>query len=192
MHPARRGIRPAESPLGSGGAHFCFPGLSHEMLDRFGACKTHSELRDIDGLRDDFVLTVSERERQTQYRTRLVVLATGSYDSPNLLGIPGEQDPAVQHFFGEWRHIRNQRLLFIGGGFSSADGIVALCASNEVLWVTTKPHPEIAKILHDQQTKWGQPDAKVVNTKILCDSRVLSVTDRRAQIQTTPPASCTA
>ena len=26
-------------------AHFCFPGLSHEMLDRFGACKTHSELR---------------------------------------------------------------------------------------------------------------------------------------------------
>ena len=146
--------------------------------------KTHSGLRDIDGLRDDFVLTVSERERQTQYRTRLVVLATGSYDSPNLLGIPGEQDPAVQHFFGEWRHIRDQRLLFIGGGFSSADGIVALCASNEVLWVTTKPHPEIAKILHDQQTKWGQPDAKVVNTEILCDSRVLSVTDRRAQIQT--------
>ena len=146
--------------------------------------KTHSELSDIAGTRNDFDLTVSETEGPTQYRARLVVLATGSYDTPNVLGIPGEQDPAIQHFFGEWRHIRDQRLLFIGGGFSAADGIVALCASNEVLWVTRKSHQEIAKILQDQQTKWGQTDAELVNTEILPESQMLSLADRTALIQT--------
>lgn len=146
--------------------------------------KTHSTLSDIQGIQGDFTLTVHEREHDIHYKARLVVLATGAYDTPNLLGIPGEQDPSVHHYFAAWRHIRDQRLLFIGGGFSSADGITALCPCNEVLWVTNKPLESIDKILHDQKTKWGQPNAKLLNTEILPESQVHSLADKTAQIHT--------
>jgi thioredoxin reductase (NADPH) len=138
--------------------------------------KTHCELCDIQGTQGDFSLSVRDQENDTShYQARLVVLATGSYDTPNLLDIPGEQDPAVHHYFAAWQHIRNQRLLFIGGGFSSADGITALCPHNQILWVTQKPLDAIEKILHDQRTKWGQPDAKLLNTEILPESQVRSL-----------------
>ena len=145
--------------------------------------QTHCTLRDIRGERGDFTLTAREKDRDAQYHCRLVILATGAYDTPNLLGIPGENDPAVHHYFAEWQHLRDQRLLFIGGGFSSADGIVAVCPHNEILWVTNKTRDAIDQILHDQKTKWGQPDAHLFNSEILCESQVLSLADHRAQIQ---------
>ena len=146
--------------------------------------KTHSTLCDIRGERGDFALTVRENETDINYKSRLVVLATGTYDTPNLLGIPGEQDSAVHHYFAEWQHIRDQRLLFIGGGFSSADGIAALCPFNEVVWVTQKKLDAIEQILHDQKTKWGQPDAKIINTQILPESLVYSLAEKTALIHT--------
>ena len=146
--------------------------------------KTHSTLSDIQGQQGDFALTVRENDKDTHYKAKLVVLATGAYDTPNLLSIPGEDDASVHHYFSEWRHIRDQRLLFIGGGFSSADGITALCPFNEVLWVTQKPLDAIEQILHDQKTKWGQPDAKLLNTEILPESKVRSLADKTALIQT--------
>ena len=36
-----------------------------------------------------------------RYRTRKVIIATGYYDIPNLMGIPGEDLPKVSHFYGE-------------------------------------------------------------------------------------------
>ena len=146
--------------------------------------KTHSTLSDIQGQQGNFVISVREKDDNTRYKAKLVVLATGAYDKPNLLGIPGEQAATVHHYFAEWQHIRNQRLLFIGGGFSSADGITALCPFNEVLWVTNKPLDAIEQTLHDQKNKWGQPDAKLLNTEILPESKVYSLADKIALIQT--------
>ena len=101
--------------------------------------KTHHELVDVKGTKGDFVLTVRSREGQLdRLAAKRVVLATGSFDEPNLAGIPGELNGAVQHYFHEWEHISDKRILFVGGGFSSADGIIALCPRNTILWVVRK------------------------------------------------------
>ncbi len=147
--------------------------------------RTHQELVDIEGAKDNFVLAVRDKEgRALRLKARRVVLATGSYDEPNLAGIPGESNGSVQHYFHEWEHIKDQRILFIGGGFSSADGIIALCPRNQILWVVRKSDDAVEKMLTDQKTVWGQPDAHLVNTEILTDSQVTSLENNTAVVQT--------
>ena len=90
----------------------------------------------------------------------------------------------MQHYFHEWEHIRDKRILFIGGGFSSADGIIALCPRNTILWVVRKSSDAVEKMLNDQQTIWGQPDARLANTEILTDSQVISLENNTALVQT--------
>jgi thioredoxin reductase (NADPH) len=55
------------------------------------------------------------------YRARNVVIATGYFDTPNLMGIPGEELPKVVHFFKEPFPYFDQDVLVVGGGNSAAD-----------------------------------------------------------------------
>ncbi|MDE0431321.1 MAG: NAD(P)-binding domain-containing protein [Caldilineaceae bacterium] len=98
----------------------------------------------------DFALTVSDPEDRTvRLGAKRVVLATGSFDNPILAVMPGELDAAVHHYFHEWVNIRGKKILFIGGGFSSADGIIALCQRNSILWVVRKSNNEVDQMLTD-------------------------------------------
>ena len=147
--------------------------------------KTHHELIDITGPKNSFVLTARNREnRPVSLSAKRVVLATGAFDVPNLAGIPGELNDAVHHNLHEWEHIKNKNILFIGGGFSSADGIINLCQHNNILWVVRKSMNDVGRLLHDQKTIWGQPNATLANTEILANSHVLSLEQNRAVIQT--------
>ena len=146
--------------------------------------RTHHELVDMEGASGHFVLTVRDDEgSMLNLAAKRVVLATGSFDSPNLAGIPGELDGAVHHYLHEWEDIRDKRILFIGGGFSSADGIITLCQRNNILWVVRKSGDEVERMLNDQKTVWGQPDARLVNTEILTDSQALSLENGTALIE---------
>ncbi len=57
----------------------------------------------------------------TQYLARNVVFATGYYDNPNYLGIPGEDLSHVSHYFLEGHHYWHRQLIVIGAGNSSVD-----------------------------------------------------------------------
>jgi thioredoxin reductase (NADPH) len=50
-----------------------------------------------------------------------VVFATGYYDNPNYLGIPGEDLPHVHHYFSEGHPYWRRRVVVIGAGNSSVD-----------------------------------------------------------------------
>jgi bacillithiol disulfide reductase len=54
-------------------------------------------------------------------RARRVVYATGYFDSPNLLGVPGENLPHVSHFFTEPHPYWQQRVVVVGGGNSAVE-----------------------------------------------------------------------
>ena len=58
---------------------------------------------------------------ETAYRARNVVFATGYYDNPNFLGIPGEELPHVVHYFSEGHPYWRRRVVVIGAGNSSVD-----------------------------------------------------------------------
>lgn len=54
------------------------------------------------------------------YAARHVIFATGYYDLPNLLGIPGEDLPKVSHYAREGHEYFRQRVAVIGGANSAA------------------------------------------------------------------------
>lgn len=55
------------------------------------------------------------------YRAQNIVIATGYYDHPNYLNIPGENLPKVSHYFKEAHPFFNQDVAVIGGKNSSVD-----------------------------------------------------------------------
>lgn len=56
-----------------------------------------------------------------EHHARNVVFATGYYDHPNRLGIPGESLPHVSHYFTEGHRHWHQRVVVIGAGNSAVD-----------------------------------------------------------------------
>lgn len=60
------------------------------------------------------------RTARSNYETKTVVLATGYYDNPNYLNIPGESLAKVSHYYDEPYSFYQQQVLVIGAKNSSA------------------------------------------------------------------------
>ncbi len=63
------------------------------------------------------------------YKARNVVLATGYYDNPNLVGIPGEDLPHVSHYYTEAHPFFDRDVVVIGGKNSAAEAALELFRS---------------------------------------------------------------
>lgn len=59
-------------------------------------------------------------------QARAVVVATGYFDHPNLLGIPGEELPNVTHFYREAHPYTGMKVCIIGGNNSAVDAAMDL------------------------------------------------------------------
>ncbi|MFL5496663.1 MAG: YpdA family putative bacillithiol disulfide reductase [Gemmatimonadales bacterium] len=68
-----------------------------------------------------FRVEVRRPHDRVSYRTEAVVFATGYYDNPNFLRIPGEELPHVSHYFIEGHPYWHRRVVVIGAGNSSVD-----------------------------------------------------------------------
>ncbi len=68
-----------------------------------------------------FRVEVRRTHDEKTYRALSVVFATGYYDNPNYLGVPGEDLSHVVHYFTEGHHYWHRRVLVIGAGNSSVD-----------------------------------------------------------------------
>ncbi|HYA95903.1 MAG TPA: NAD(P)-binding domain-containing protein, partial [Terriglobales bacterium] len=56
----------------------------------------------VEGQDGDFRITaLDQHERRLTYHARKLVLATGYYDLPNIMGIPGEELAKVTHYYRE-------------------------------------------------------------------------------------------
>lgn len=60
------------------------------------------------------------------YRARHVVAATGFYDTPNLLGVPGEELPKVSHYYREPFPYAGTDVLVVGGRNSAVEAALDL------------------------------------------------------------------
>jgi thioredoxin reductase (NADPH) len=66
------------------------------------------------------VLTENLEGRRREYPARKLVIATGYYDLPNLMGIPGEDLPKVSHYYTDPYPYYRQKVTVIGGANSAA------------------------------------------------------------------------
>jgi thioredoxin reductase (NADPH) len=102
----------------------------------------------------DFSIYTSDRlERTREYRARKLILATGYYDKPNYLNVPGEGLPKVLHYYKEAHPYYAQDVIVVGGKNSAA--IAAL----ELFWTgarVTLVHRR--EQLHDNVKYWIRPN----------------------------------
>ncbi|MCA1025647.1 YpdA family putative bacillithiol disulfide reductase [Cytobacillus kochii] len=71
---------------------------------------------------NDFSVQTDKAEYQSSY----VIVATGYYDQPNYMGIPGEDLDKVFHYFKEAHPFFNKDVVVIGGKNSSVDAAIEL------------------------------------------------------------------
>ncbi len=73
--------------------------------------------------------TVRSRDRQgteSETRARFVMIATGYFDHPKLLGVSGEDLPNVTHYYREAHPFYDQDVTIVGAGSSAADAALDL------------------------------------------------------------------
>ena len=70
--------------------------------------------------REFLVETETTDGHEDEYDTQKVIIATGYYDLPNLLGIPGEDLPKVSHYYTDPHPYYRRKVAVIGGANSAA------------------------------------------------------------------------
>jgi thioredoxin reductase (NADPH) len=89
----------------------------HYSLD----IRQYENVERVDGTDGNFTVhTMDQFGRPLQYRARKLVIATGYYDLPNYLGIPGEDLSKVKHYYHEPHPFYDLDVLVIGGKNSAA------------------------------------------------------------------------
>ena len=73
-----------------------------------------------------FLHTETNHQEKKQYKANYVVIATGYYDQPNRLNVPGDDLPKVSHYFKEAHPYYNKDVLVIGGKNSAVDAAIEL------------------------------------------------------------------
>ncbi|HET6871414.1 MAG TPA: YpdA family putative bacillithiol disulfide reductase [Sporolactobacillaceae bacterium] len=89
--------------------------------------QTFEEVVKVEKEGTQFSVQTLTRDGETRlYRAQFVIVATGYYDHPNFLGIPGEDSPHVFHYFKEAHPYFNCDVTVIGGKNSSVDAALEL------------------------------------------------------------------
>src|SRR5260370_3811176 len=89
--------------------------------------RQYENVERVDGRDGNFTVHTMERfGRMLHHRARKLVVATGYYDLPNYLGIPGEDLSKVKHYYHEPLPFYGLEVLVIGGKNSAAIAALAL------------------------------------------------------------------
>ncbi|PYY08300.1 MAG: YpdA family putative bacillithiol disulfide reductase [Acidobacteria bacterium] len=141
-------------------------------------------VKTVTGEDNNFHVTATDRRGGIHdFRTRKVIVATGYYDLPNMMDIPGEDLPKVHHYYQEPHPYYQSDVLVIGGKNSAA--IAALELWRHGARVTLVHHePE----MHRHVKYWIKPDIenRIKNGEIIAHfkSRVIEIGDDYVVVKT--------
>lgn len=112
-----------------------------------------------------------------------VILATGFYDIPHMLGIPGEDLPKVHHYYKEPHPYYGQRIVIIGAANSAVDAALE----------TYRKGAEVTMVIREDKIKdtvkyWVKPDIenriKEGSIQAHFNSSVTEITPHTVKIKT--------
>lgn len=111
--------------------------------------RLYEEVTGIGGSDGNFTV----RTDKDSYEADKVVAATGFYDVPRTMDIPGEELPKVRHYYDEAHAYAWQKVLVIGGGNSAVDAALETWRANaDVTLAVRKPS------LKESVKYWVKPD----------------------------------
>jgi thioredoxin reductase (NADPH) len=117
------------------------------------------------------------------YRTKNLIVATGFYDIPNLLNIPGENLPKVRHYYKEPHFYAMQKLLIVGANNSAVDAALESFRKGAEVTMVIKGS-EIGK----RVKYWVRPD--IINRieegsiRAYYNSRLAAIREKEVDIET--------
>jgi thioredoxin reductase (NADPH) len=88
-----------------------------------------------------------------EHQTRRVVIATGYYDLPKLLGVPGEDLPHVAHYFREAHPCWQRDVVIVGGQNSAAEAALDLFRAGARVMLVYR-----GRELSEKLKYWVRPD----------------------------------
>src|SRR5258706_360614 len=99
-----------------------------KATEHFGLeVKLYEQVLKLQGGDGEFVVTTSTAKGGVEtYHGSKVVVATGYYDLPNELQVPGENLPHVSHYYTEPHEFWNQDVVVVGGKNSAAEAALDL------------------------------------------------------------------
>lgn len=92
--------------------------VSHYKLD----INSFTEVLSINGVVGDFSLQTNKGI----FKAEKIIIATGYYDLPKLLDIPGENMPHVSHYYDEAFKYTNTKVVVVGGANSATEAALDL------------------------------------------------------------------
>jgi thioredoxin reductase (NADPH) len=99
------------------------------------------------------VVTETESGREEKYHGRKIAVATGYYDLPNEMGVPGEHLPHVTHYYTEPHPFWHQDVVVIGGKNSAVESALDLYRNGARVTLLVR-----SKELGQSLKYWVRPD----------------------------------
>jgi thioredoxin reductase (NADPH) len=116
--------------------------------------RQYENVERIAGADGEFLVdTLDRASTSRQYRARKIVIATGFYDLPNVMGIPGEQLEKVEHYYDEPHPYFNADVLVIGGKNSAAIAALELWRHGARVTLVHR-----GPAMHQNVKYWIKPD----------------------------------
>jgi len=137
----------------------------------------------VDGNDGNFtVVTKTDKGAQERYQGKKIAVATGYYDLPNLLGVPGEDLPHVSHYYTEPHPFWKQDVVVIGGKNSAAEAALDLYRNGAHVTLVHRGKDLGATIKY-----WVRPDIenriKAGKIKALLSTRVEEITKNEVIVE---------
>ena len=127
--------------------------------------------------------TFSITTDKARYQAENVILATGFYDLPNLLKVPGEELPKVSHYYNDPHFYANQKLAVIGASNSAIDAALECYRKGADVSLIIRG-PEVGK----RVKYWVRPDIlnriEEGSIKAYYNSTVTAITKDEIEIDT--------
>jgi len=89
------------------------------------------------------------------YSTKNVVLATGFYDKPNTLNVPGEKLDKVHHYYNDPHYFVNQDVVVVGASNSAVDAALEVYRKGGRVTMIVR-----GKDIGERVKYWVRPDVK--------------------------------
>lgn len=152
----------------------------HYALD----VRQYQRVERVAGSDGDFrVLTIDRFGTEHSHRAQKLVIATGYYDLPNYMNIPGESLPKVMHYYHEPHPYYDHDVLVIGGKNSAAIAALELWRHGARVTLVHR-----GPAMHKNVKYWILPDIenRIRNQEITAffNSLVLEIRERIVVLQT--------
>lgn len=120
---------------------------------------------------------------KTTYRAKHIIVATGFYDIPMLLNVPGEDLPKVRHYYNDPHYYAGQHVIVVGASNSSIDAALETYRKGAKVTLVIRGHEVSPRVKY-----WVRPDIEnriaFKEIDVLYNSHIHSISEEAAEVST--------